>query len=79
MSNRITTPVINYFDKAPSEKFHRLAWSCQLHHFLVPIKKNAPVNIFEETILKLIKEGVDKMLLRVDGYNVESKDILLNK
>ena len=25
------------------------------------------------------KEGVDKMLLRVDGYNVESKDILLNK
>lgn len=61
MSNRITTPVINYFDKAPSEKFHRLAWSCQLHHFLVPIKKNAPVNIFEETILKLIKEGVDSV------------------
>lgn len=25
------------------------------------------------------KEGVDKMLLRVDGYNVELKDILLNK
>lgn len=43
MSNRITTPVINYFDKAPSEKFHRLAWSCQLHHFLVPIKKMLPL------------------------------------
>ena len=25
------------------------------------------------------KEGVDKLLLRVDGYNVELKDILLNK
>ena len=24
------------------------------------------------------KEGIDKMLLRVDGYNVELKDILLN-
>ena len=25
------------------------------------------------------KEGVDKLLLRVDGYNVELKDILLNR
>src|SRR5699024_2204957 len=25
------------------------------------------------------KEGVDKLLLRVDGYNVQLKDILLNK
>ena len=46
--------------------------------------KVGKINVDEQMELAMrfqvdCKEGVDKMLLRVDGYNVESKDILLNK
>ena len=59
MSDMINTPIISYFDVDKIGNLQQLAWSCQLHKLLVPIKKQAQVNIFEQTILQLIEEGVD--------------------
>lgn len=54
--------IMSYFDVDTIKNAQQhLAWSCCLYKVLVPIKKKSVVNIFEETILRLISERLDKI------------------
>lgn len=75
MSDMINTPVISYFDSDKIGNLQQLAWPCQLHKLLVPVNKQPQINIFEQTILQLIDEGIDSIerLSQITGL---SKDFV---
>lgn len=68
----MSNTIISYFDEEIiGQPVQHLAWHCRLYTLLVPMKKSSNINIFEQTLLRLIAERVDSMenLVKITGLS----------